>query len=128
MSIYRLIMHFAKQALSSNRVVRTSPIALEQGDRDIATPSDPTPLRVTAFRPITYFKLLNQWYGAELGIQEFRVLHNIRKNVLWQNRDWFKDIMVVDEDWEGDIEGITVRVIPSPNPQFNNELEDIRTC
>ncbi|TQE10421.1 hypothetical protein C1H46_004018 [Malus baccata] len=104
---------------------------------------------LSAFRHITYLELLNHWYGAVLGIQEFKVLHNIRKSfdnhcyftarpsliwescildVLWQNRDWFKDIMVVDGDWERGIEGITVRAILFPNPQFNNELEDIKTC
>ncbi|RXI06618.1 hypothetical protein DVH24_025754 [Malus domestica] len=82
------------------------------------------------------------------SIQEFKVLRNIRKSfdnhcyftarpsliwescildVLWQNRDWFKDIMLVDGDWEGGIEGIIVRAILFPNPQFNNELEDIKT-
>ncbi|RXI06891.1 hypothetical protein DVH24_026027 [Malus domestica] len=32
-------------------------------------------LSPATFRFITFFELLNQWYGAYLGIQEFRILH-----------------------------------------------------
>lgn len=42
--------------------------------------------------------------------------------------DWFKGILVVDRDWEGDIESVKVRVAPSPNLRFSNELENIRMC
>lgn len=105
-------------------------------------------LAPTTFRLITCFKLLNQWYGANLGLQEFKVLYRAHKNydgyyftlkpsliwepyilgVPWQDKDWFKDILVVDRDWERDTAGVRVRATSSPNPQFNNELADIGVC
>lgn len=72
-----------------------------------------------AFILIACFELLNQWYGAELGIQEFKVLHNIWRgfdnhyyfiarpnfvwesyifDIPWQDTDWFKDILVANRD------------------------------
>lgn len=36
--------------------------------------------------------------------------------------------MVVDRNWDGDIELVRVKVAPSPNLRFSNELENIRVC
>ncbi|RXH75638.1 hypothetical protein DVH24_039337 [Malus domestica] len=98
----------------------------------------------TTFKPITCFELLNQfWYGAGLGTQEFRMLLIImmgfdnhyyflaRPSPVWDSyiqddRDWFKDILVVDKDWEGTINEVRVRALHSLNLEFNNELADIR--
>ncbi|KAB2617413.1 hypothetical protein D8674_013282 [Pyrus ussuriensis x Pyrus communis] len=104
-------------------------------------------LVLPTFKLVTCFELLNQWYGAGLGIQEFRMLLIIRMgfdvcyyflarpSLLWdsyiqdvpcQDRDWFKNILVVDGDWEGTINEVRVRALPSLNLEFSNELADIR--
>lgn len=49
-------------------------------------------------------------------------------DILWQDKDWFKDILVVNGDLEGDILGVRVRNIPYPNLCLNNDLENIGVC
>lgn len=79
-----------------------------------------------SFCIITCFKLLNKWYGADLGIQEFRMLYTMwksvnphsffqsRVSVRWpayisdlprHDKYWYKDVLVVEGEWEGDIFG-----------------------
>lgn len=43
-----------------------------------------------------------------------------------RDRDWFKDTLFVDGDWEGTINEVSVRVLHSLNLEFSNELADIR--
>ncbi|KAB2626313.1 hypothetical protein D8674_017973 [Pyrus ussuriensis x Pyrus communis] len=90
-------------------------------------------LSQSAFRLITHSELLNQWCRAKLGIQEVRMLHNLRMgfdeyyyflarpSLIW-------DVLVVNGIWKGEINGVRVTVLHSYNLEFSNELEIIEVC
>ncbi|RXH73974.1 hypothetical protein DVH24_016796 [Malus domestica] len=72
----------AEQAWSSNRVARTLSSAPKYNNGGTVTSSDTALPRAGEsmtglLRLTTRFKLLNQWYRAELDIPEFRMLHII---------------------------------------------------
>lgn len=85
-----------------------------------------------AARLIIFFGLLNQWYGADLDIQEFRMLHNLRmgfdghyyfsgglsfvwesyiQDVPCQDKGWIRDIFVIDGNWKGKINKVRVKAL-----------------
>ncbi|KAM1034569.1 hypothetical protein PS1_038261 [Malus domestica] len=74
------------------------------------------------FSPATFRDFDNHYY--------FTAWHSLIWNlyiidVPWQDRNWFKAIMVVDGEWEGDIDQLRVKSTPTVDPQLSNELEDI---
>ena len=86
------------QCLCQSSCVIWSPTSLHQNSSMVFRPRSKIPLldlqkgimvsynmaiydlALTTFRLITCFELLNQWYKANLGIQEFKVLYRAHKN------------------------------------------------
>ncbi|KAB2625767.1 hypothetical protein D8674_017427 [Pyrus ussuriensis x Pyrus communis] len=81
------------------------------------------------------------------GLQKFCMLYTMRKssydhyffqprpNLSWfayitdfpqQDKDWYKDILVVDGNWEGDITDIHFKNTPSFNLQLDNDMKNIQ--
>lgn len=46
----------------------------------------------------------------------------------FQDNNWFRDILVVDGNWERKIDGVRVRVHYSCNLAYSNEVENIGVC
>ncbi|TQD90867.1 hypothetical protein C1H46_023590 [Malus baccata] len=85
-----------------------------------------------AFRLLTCFELLNQWFEAKLDILKFRMLYNIRsslddhyyfaakaslgwetyiQDIICHDKDGFKDKLVVDGAWERDISELWIQFL-----------------
>ncbi|RXH88319.1 hypothetical protein DVH24_042390 [Malus domestica] len=44
------------------------------------------------------------------------------------DKDWYKDILVVKGEWEGDIFGDRVQNTPSVDLNLNNNIKYVRPC
>lgn len=86
---------------------------------------------------------------ANLGFPEFLVLYALRKsantwyyfqnrfalqssiyitNLLGQDKDRYKDILLVEGDWEGDIYRPRVPLKPESNVKWRTEIQDLESC
>lgn len=103
-------------------------------------------LTLASFCIITCFELLNKRYGADLGIHEFRMLYTMWKSVnphsFFQSRArvrwpayisdlprhdkyWYKDVLVVEVEWEVTFLGPEFEIFPSSVFRYNSDLEGI---